>query len=388
MKPAIYYPWVYLRGGAERVLVELMQRSRHEWTLYTNHFDAQATFPEFADLRLVKLPEVSVRRTIPAVLGAGVRLLTQNLDLTGHESLLVVSEGLGNLLAARTVVPTSCICLTPLKVVYDTVTNERFFDGRRRPQYRAGFEIYRRLERPIWRRYRRVFCNSAEVQRRILEAGLVDPDRLEIVHHGVDLERFQPGGRREPYFLVAGRVMWQKNVELAIEAFRWFKPDPAQGPFRLVVAGMVDAKSRPYLEMLLRAAGGRPDIEFVESPADEELIRLYRHAHAVVFTAANEDWGLVVLEAMAAGRVVLATNRGGPRESVLDGVTGFLRPDLPGWFAVGMRTLAEMPAAELDAMGARGRERALGFSWDRFVDRMDEHVEELAAGRVVAPALT
>ncbi len=50
MKIAAYYPWIYLKGGAERALLETVTRSRHEWTLYTNHFEPEATFPEFSDL--------------------------------------------------------------------------------------------------------------------------------------------------------------------------------------------------------------------------------------------------------------------------------------------------------------------------------------------------
>ncbi|HEY8173620.1 MAG TPA: glycosyltransferase family 1 protein, partial [Dehalococcoidia bacterium] len=116
MRPALYYPWVYLKGGAERVLLELMQRSRHEWTLITNRYEPDSTFPGFANLPVISLQEVSVRRSVPAVARAALTLLTQKLELSSYDSLFVVSEGLGNLVAKRSTVPTSCICLTPLKI--------------------------------------------------------------------------------------------------------------------------------------------------------------------------------------------------------------------------------------------------------------------------------
>src|SRR5262249_41798164 len=71
MRPALYYPWVYLKGGAERVLVELMTRSRHDWTLYTNHFEPHSTFPEFSDLQVEAMADVSVRRNLWHVSRAG-----------------------------------------------------------------------------------------------------------------------------------------------------------------------------------------------------------------------------------------------------------------------------------------------------------------------------
>jgi len=378
VRPAIYYPWVYLKGGAERVILELMTRSRHEWTLYTNHFDAASTFPELSQVKVVELPRVSVQRSIHEVARAGYTLLTQNASFDQHDSLFVVSEGLGNLVAARSRVPTSCICLTPLKVVYDEFTRNHFFAGRLMPRYRLAFALYKLADRAAWRSYVRVFTNSQEVKNRLLANGLVERSRVEVAYHGVDTERWSPDGRREPFFLVPGRIMWQKNLELAIEAWWRFKPRISDSPFRLVFAGMVDAKSESYLRDMQAAAAGRPDIQFVTSPSDAELLDLYQRCWAVVFPPVNEDWGLVPLEAMACGKPVIATDRGGPRESVVDGRTGFLRLDHPRSFAQSMQALVAMPKEELDAMCGRARERSLDFPWGGFVERMDAHAEQLA----------
>jgi len=376
VRPALYYPWVYLKGGAERVLLELMRRSRHDWTLYTNHFEPAATFPELSEFRVVQLREVSVRRTIPEVARAMLTLGTQRVDFAGHDSLMVVSEGLGNFVAARSPIPTSCICLTPLKVLYDPFTRAQFYAGRRRPVFRAAFAAYRLADRRSWKRYRRVFTNSEEVRRRVLAAGLVEEDRLEVAHHGVDTERWQPDGRRERFFLVPGRIMWQKKIELALEAWQLFKPNQSDNDFRLIVAGMVDQKSRPYLQAMQAKVAGRRDVEFIVSPPDDDLLDLYQRSWAIVFPPANEDWGLVPLEAMACGKPVLATDRGGPKESVLNGSTGLLRVDQPNSFARGIRELASMSTDELDAFSLRARRRALDFPWSRFVDRIDRHLEE------------
>ena len=80
--------------------------------------------PLLSQVKVVELPRVSVQRSIHEVARAGYTLLTQNASFDQHDSLFVVSEGLGNLVAARSRVPTSCICLTPLKVVYDEFAKE------------------------------------------------------------------------------------------------------------------------------------------------------------------------------------------------------------------------------------------------------------------------
>lgn len=379
MKPAIYYPWVYLKGGAERTIVELMARSRHDWTLYTNRYEPESTFPELRHVPIRVLKRISVRRSVIDVARAGLTLLTQTIDPRGHDALVVVSEGLGNLVALRSQMPTSCICLTPLKIVYDPVTREHYFRrGGRLPQ-RLATRVYARLERPAWRRYQRVFCNSHETMRRLVGAGLVDAARAEVAYHGVDLDRFQPAGSRDRYFLVPGRIMWSKNIELAIEAWRSFKPNAADGAFRLVIAGMADRKSKPYLDRLRALASGRTDIAFVTDPSDRELIALYQGCHAVVFPSLNEDLGLVPLEAMACGKPVLATDRGGPRETIVDGHTGLLLPDNPRAFADAMQTISRLDSAALDRMGTQARARATQFSWDAFARRIDDHVEAIGA---------
>ena len=387
MNLALYYPWIHLRGGAERTILELVRRSRHGWTIYTNHFDPESTFPEFSEVPVVGLRQVSVRRGLRPVAGAAISLLRQRVDFRGHDALFVVSEGLGNLVTYGARVPASCICLTPLKVAYDEHTRMRFFGRRWRLHYRAAFALYREVERPAWRRYRRVFCNSREVRRRLLDSGLVEPDRMEVAHHGVDLERFRPGARSERYFLAAGRITFQKNLELAIEAWKRFQPEPHPGGFRLVVAGMVHEKSRSYLAALRSLAGGRPDVTFVENPDDARLLELYQGSRAVLFTPVSEDWGLVPLEAMACGKPVLAVARGGPLESVIQGRTGRLCADDPAAFADAIAWAAGLPASRLREVAAAARERAAEFPWGGFVDRIDAHAEQLAeAAPAVAPA--
>ena len=100
---------------------------------------------------------------------------------------------------------------------------------------------------------------------------------------------------------------------------------------RLVIAGMVDKKSVTYFSTLKRIAGNDVNISFVESPSDEKLHDLYRRCFAVIFPAYNEDWGLVPLEAMSFGKVVISSDTGGPTESMIDGKTGWLvRPNPEG----------------------------------------------------------
>ncbi len=80
-------------------------------------------------------------------------------------------------------------------------------------------------------------------------------------------------------------------------------------------------------------------MQFLPSFTDAQRTSLLAACVAVVYTPQNEHFGIVPLEAMAAGRPVLAVNSGGPRESVVDGQTGFLREPQPQAFADAMGRL-------------------------------------------------
>jgi glycosyltransferase involved in cell wall biosynthesis len=379
---ALYYPWIYLKGGAERAVCELVTRSRHDWTIYTNHFDPEATFPELADLHVVQLGRVSVQRNVRSVAAAALRVALQRIDLSGCERAVTFSEGLGNLFGLRQHIPTTCVCLTPLKVAYDEVTNERFLRARGGRRYRVAFAAYRAADRQTWKHYERVFCISETVRQRLLSHHLVEDDRIEVIHPGVDHDRYRPNGSADQYFLLPGRIMWQKNIESALDSWRFFKPHPGDSEYRLVIAGMVDDKSGPYLDTLRRTVAWRGDVEFVCSPDDLTMCELYQRSYAVLFTAPNEDFGLVPLEAMACGKPVLAQRRGGPTETVIDGETGLLTSGEPRDVAAAMTQLAQMDPPRLALMQSDARARALQFDWKHFVGRIDDHLEEPADGRL------
>jgi glycosyltransferase involved in cell wall biosynthesis len=187
----------------------------------------------------------------------------------------------------------------------------------------------------------------------------------------------------EPFFLLPGRIMWTKNIELGIAAFKEFCRTSGSSQFRLVIAGMVDAKSEGYFAQLRHLAADNARIEFRIAPGDEEMADLYRTCYGVLFTAFNEDWGLVPLEAMSFAKPVIATDSGGPRESVTP-QTGFLEPPDPSSFARRMHELASDPLLARE-MGRAGRARARLFSWDHYVRRIDDVLEQLCPAVEASP---
>jgi glycosyltransferase involved in cell wall biosynthesis len=387
LRIALYYPWIYLPGGPERTFVELLARSRHQWTLVTNHYDREATFPELKSRRVVELSRVSVKRSLGPVARAAARIATQRLPLEEHDALVIGCDGLGDLALLRNSrLPTACLCFTPLRAAFDAHYQEGYL-GRnslpalRRPLLKTLAAAYRLVDRMAWKRYDRVIAISEEVRKRIVAGGLKRRNEVDILYPGVDMARLAPSGERRREFLIAGRIMWTKNIELGIEAFRTLiarRPDLAD--FTLTIAGHVDRKSEPYIARLRALAADCPQIRFVTPVTDEQLFELGRRCYALLYTPFNEDWGLVPIETMALEKPVVAVDRGGPRETIVDGKTGYLVAPTPEAFADAMQKLAddERLAGE---MGKAARVRAESFDWRYFAEGMDRIVDELTAPR-------
>ena len=376
MRVALYYPWIYLKGGPERTILEIARRSRHEWDIYTSHYDAQGTFPELRQHAIRETARVPVKRTYGAVLAASARVAATRLDLDGVDALLVCCDGVGSFITLRNArIPVVNLCFTPLRAVYDTEYRKRHLarQGFMRALAVAIEKAYVPIDRILWRRYRRVVCISETVRERAAQGGLCRREDMVVMYPGVDGATIAASDRFEPFFLLPGRIMWTKNIELGIAAFKSFRQATGRD-YRLLIAGMVDEKSREYKARLESMAGSDGAIAFHVSPTDAEMRDYYDRCAAVLFTAFNEDLGLTPMEAMARGKPVIAVNRGGPREVVEHQVTGYLVDADPGRFSDAM-TLLTSDEARLRAMGRAGLERVKRFTWEKFVRDLDDLLE-------------
>jgi len=386
LKVALYVPWIYQKGGVERTWLELISRSRHDWTVFTHRYEPQSTFPEFSKLKVIELGRVPLKRNFGALSSASLSMLSQKIDLTDFDAFVVSTAGFAEFIAIRNdKIPTIAFCHTPLRVVHDPVIRKRYLteNTTKAIPFRVFERAYRVMEKQAWKKFRFVVLASEEVASRILAAGLVGREKLEFLKYGVDTQKFSGPKGYGDFFLLPGRINWTKNVEFGILAYKRMVEDrPDLAKFRLVVAGGVDEKSRGYYEYL-KTKYEKPSkgkISLVEGPSEEELLKLYSTCYCVLFTAINEDWGLIPIEAMSFSKPVIAANQGGPSESIVDGLTGLLAEPDKQDFALKMAVVAgdERLARKL---GAEGRKRAMQFDWANSARRMDELVQKAASGR-------
>jgi glycosyltransferase involved in cell wall biosynthesis len=128
-----------------------------------------------------------------------------------------------------------------------------------------------------------------------------------VIYPPVEIERFSSNGKRGDYFVTLSRLVPHKRIDLAIEAF-------SQLPFPLKVIG--DGPLRKRLQTVATS-----NIEFLGYQSEEAVAHLLGGARGFV-CAAEEDFGIAIVEAQAAGCPVIAYKGGGALETVVNGVTG------------------------------------------------------------------
>lgn len=239
-------------------------------------------------------------------------VLAWSMFRAGDADVIVSSSHFATRAAAtRFSGPHLCYCYTPMRVAWRPDLELDRLPPSLRPAVNALLPGVRAWDRRTARGVTAFAGISSSVVDRIRHAYDRDAD---CIFPPVDLPPFLASPRRPPfgYFLAFGRLIPYKRFDLAIQAC-------TAAAYPLVVAGSGPDESR------LRAMAG-PTIRFVGRVDDAGYLDLLAGATALLFPG-EEDFGIVPVEAQAAGCPVVALGRGGALDTVNDGETGFLFPE-------------------------------------------------------------
>ncbi len=186
------------------------------------------------------------------------------------------------------------------------------------------------------------------------------------------IERFHDG---RPNILFVGRLEKRKGFEHLLDAYAILKPRVPDA--RLIVVGAFDKEDKePYVKYV-RERGIR-DVRFVGYAPAGHLARYYKTCAVCCMPSTGaESFGIVLLEAMASGKPIVATNIPGYRSVLQDGVQGLLvPPEDEQALASALERILLNPALARK-MGEAGSQRAREFSWDKVTQRIVEYYREL-----------
>lgn len=254
-------------------------------------------------------------------------------------------------------------------------------------QLGGGYRVSSWVERTSYEAATRIIAVSEGMRRDVLQAYPdVDPNRVDVVHNGIDTEVYRPDpdpspltvlGITRPYVLFVGRITRQKGIVHLIHAARRFD----DGVQLVLCASSPDTPEigveTAEAVARLREERGDDAVVWIQEQVDRpRLISLFTHALAFACPSIYEPLGIVNLEAMACETAVVASAVGGIPEVVVDGETGLLVPYDPAEprafeHALGdaVNALATDPE-RAHRMGAAGRARAVThFSWDAIAEQ-------------------
>ena len=344
--------------GAERVFAAICDRWP-EADVFTAVYDERGTEGRFADrtvhtsfLQRLRPTARTFRPLLPFYPHA-----VESFDLRGYDTVISSSSAWAHGVLVDPGAVHVCYCHNPFR--YAWTEREATLQARSpfvRPALRLLLSQWRQWDYIAAQRVDRYVANSrttAERVRRYLgrDAG--------ILHPPVEVDRFRPVGIDSvgDHYVVLAELMAHKRIDIAVEAF-------SRLGLPLVVIG-----DGPEGRRLRRIAG--PSVRFTGRVPDERVAELLASARALVVTAV-EEFGIAAVEALAAGRPVIALGERGVRESVQPGVTGaFYEHNYAGSLAetvLAFDALAVDPAACVAA--------AERFSVRRFQDRLAAIVAE------------
>ncbi|HYO83277.1 MAG TPA: glycosyltransferase family 1 protein [Bryobacteraceae bacterium] len=216
-----------------------------------------------------------------------------------------------------------------------------------------------------------VVCVSAFTAGQVHELLGVPRERLRVVHHGV--RKLQvPDAVREPVVLTTGAIQARKNTLRLVKAFSVLPP-----PWRLVLAGSPGGYGAQDVLDAVANSPVRSRIEIAGYVSDGKLASLYARASIFAFVSLDEGFGMPVLEAMAAGVPVIASNTSAIPEICGDAAV-YVDPHREESVAAELVRVAAAEALRED-LRTKGFSRASGFTWDRAAD------QTLAAYRELLP---
>jgi glycosyltransferase involved in cell wall biosynthesis len=315
MKVAIVHDWLVTYGGAERV-VEALLSIYPDADIFTLVYDKKKMTAHFNPDKV----HTSFIQKWPFSTKLYTKFLSfmpkafESFDFTGYDLVICSSSSCAKGVITPPSVPHIAYIHTPMRYAWDL-----FFDYRKQSGRLTRFFMDKWMPSiRLWdyvssQRIDTIVANSKYIARRIQKYW--NRDSI-VIYPPVDTKRLTPSmDKPKDFYVVFSRFVPYKRIDLAIKAC-------GSTNRRLVVIG--DGSQRKELVSLARtykSKDGSELISFTGRLSDKDVQSYLCKCRALLFCA-EEDFGIIPVEAQACGRPVIAYGKGGALETVVDGVTG------------------------------------------------------------------
>ena len=368
LRVAIVHDWLVVVGGAERVLEQILS-VYPEADLY-----AVCDFLRESDRQIIshKTVTTSFIQKLPMARSKYRGYLplmpyaVERFDLSGYDLIISSSHAVAKGVITGPDQIHICYCHSPMRYVWD-LSHQYLKEAGLTSGLKGTLATWMLHRMRNWdalsaNRVDYFVANSEYISRRIKKAYRRDST---VIHPPVDMSAFELRREKDDYYVTASRMVPYKKVDLIVEAFSKI---PER---RLVVIG-----DGPEFKKVKAKAG--QNVTLLGYQPFQVLRDYMQKANAFVF-AAEEDFGIVPVEAQACGTPVIAYGKGGATETVADGRTGVLFHEQTTESIIEAVEKFESHRGEFDAESIR--RNSLRFSAERFRDEFKAFVGGVLAGQ-------
>ena len=356
---AITHDYLDQYGGAERTVLAMCDHLRTA-PLYTSVYDRgimrRLGFTEPAQpINVSFMQGLPFRHHVPRYYFTWLYPIAfRSFDLSSYDVVVSSASFAAKAVTVRDDALHICYCYTPPRFLwdFDSDTAARDMPPHERPLAAAARLTLRKIDHQAAQRVNLFLAASCAVATRI--RSVYGRDAV-VVYPPVDTARFVARPHDDGFLLVCSRLNAYKRIDYVIDAC-----NEARLPLVIVGTGPWSAR--------LRARAG-PTVRLIGAVPDAEVEGLMAACTAFVLPG-EEDFGIAAVEAMAAGKPVVALRRGGAVETVVDGVTGVLYDDpIPGAF---LAAIDRLTTTRWDADASRAQ--AQRFDRERFDQRLEDAI--------------
>jgi glycosyltransferase involved in cell wall biosynthesis len=356
MKIAIFHDYFGSIGGGEKLVLTLAKALNAD--VITTDIDEESIKKmSFDDVMMISLGE-TIKVAPFKQISTSLKFAT--CDFSKDYDFFIFSGNWAHY-AAKKHKPNLWYCHTPVRAFYDL--RNYVIKNQKTPLHRFIARMWilthSYFDQKSIKEVDKIVTNSRNTQARIRKYHNRD---AVIVYPPIPINEFRYN-KNGDFWLSVTRLYPEKRVELQIEVFRRLPEEKLK-----IVGGY--SKGDHAERNLGYILNSPPNVEFLGSISEDKLRELYANCKAFITTGMNEDFGMTTIEAMAAGKPVVAVKEGGYLETVVDGVTGKLVSSNVNHIINAIKEISENPEKYKEAC----EKRAKMFDKSIFIKQMKKEI--------------
>ncbi len=307
LRIAIFYDWLNQWGGAEKVLLDIINIFPQA-QLFSLIYDQKKTswLPTTIKVTTSFINQLPFHCKNPIFYTPLYSLALEKFDFSQFDIVISTTSTIGHCLITPPSILSICYFHNVNRYLYQTPAQFKLLKPLLKKYQKTDFIYGQRPDH--------LLCNSKTVQERISHHY---HRTAQVIYPGVDTSFFVPKKNESsnPYFLVVSRLVRHKRIDLAIKACH-------QLDKKLIIVG--EGRDKQKL-LQLKNKNPKSKVIFLGKVSQKKLLVLYQNCQALICPQI-EDFGLTPVEAQSCGKPVIALNKGGLTETIINGKTGILYP--------------------------------------------------------------